>query len=253
MGVLSPSSYHASLGVAALLRGGGAPATVVFQDFTSQALGYFNGIRIPASFLAGSTLGAIFVFKSLVKEMQYRNTTERRCIQMYHVSAVLAFLLSVNTIISATVAHISILHGQFDPMADTAYMLMKREFEYEFVSTRWSFFVSLFAFLVAVTMRLLLEFDLLKRDADGKLVGGNTVATVVCSMAALFTHLMSFVNNTLYCWRSIIGMTLHLFKMTVRCAVVERKPLQIMSVLSSIAAVFFVSRASLEGMRANEE
>ena len=59
------------------------------------------------------------------------STLERRVIKFYHLVSSLAFLLSLNTIILATVAHTSVLHGRFDPMAETAYMMMKREFEYE--------------------------------------------------------------------------------------------------------------------------
>ena len=51
--------------------------------------------------------------------------------------------LTVNTIITATVAYTSILHGRFNDVAETAYMLLKREFEYEFVSVRWSFITSM--------------------------------------------------------------------------------------------------------------
>jgi len=48
---LSPSSVSSLL-----IRGGSAP---VLKNFYGDALGYFGGIRIPATFLAGSSLAAI--------------------------------------------------------------------------------------------------------------------------------------------------------------------------------------------------
>ena len=42
-----------------LLRGGATP----LQNFYGDALGFFGGIRIPATFLAGSSLAAIFTLK----------------------------------------------------------------------------------------------------------------------------------------------------------------------------------------------
>ena len=61
---------------------------------------------------------------------------------------------------------------------------------------------------------LLIEFDLLKsnnKDCDGK--GRNERGLlVVCSIGALATHLLSYVNQNLWCWKSLIGMTVHLGK-----------------------------------------
>ena len=50
---------------------------------------------------------------------------EKTVVKAYHVFSLVAFLLSLNTIVTATVAHTSILHGRFNEMAETAYMLMK--------------------------------------------------------------------------------------------------------------------------------
>ena len=121
-----------------LVRGG---ATIVeTKSYYGDALGYFGGIRIPASFLAGTSLAAIFIRKGLDKQ---GTPLEKNVIKFYHLTSIIAFLLSMNTIITATVAYTSILHGRFNDVAETAYMLLKREFEYEFVSVRWSFITSM--------------------------------------------------------------------------------------------------------------
>ena len=56
---------------------------------------------------------------------------EKRVVKFYHFVSLIGFLLSLNTIVMATSAHTSVLHGRFDAMAETAYLMIKREFEYE--------------------------------------------------------------------------------------------------------------------------
>ncbi len=85
---------------------------------------------MPASFLAGSSLAAMFIFKAKANDGELTKL-ERRVLGFYHFSSLLAFLLSLNTIATATIANVAVLHGRFDKMAETAYMMMKREFEYE--------------------------------------------------------------------------------------------------------------------------
>lgn len=123
---ISPSS------IVSLLVRGGAAAEPALQNFYGDALGYFGGIRIPASFLAGSSLAAMFIFKTKANNGKDDMTAlERRVLGFYHISSLLAFLLSLNTIATATIAHTAVLHGRFNKMAETAYIMMRREFEYE--------------------------------------------------------------------------------------------------------------------------
>ena len=190
---------------------------MVLKSFYGDALGFFGGVRIPASFLAGSSLGAIFLLKNKAFHLSSAeggsmSKLERRVIKVYHLVSVLAFVLSLNTIAMTTMACTAIHHGRFNPMAETSYMLMKREFEYEFVMTRWSFLTSIFCFLGMLTSRVLIEFDLLKKDGDGKGKKKDVAMLVVCSLGALATNLLSYVNDNLYCWKSLMGMTIHLAK-----------------------------------------
>jgi len=236
--ISAPTSLHYSLSPALLVRGGDA----VLKNFYGDALGYFGGIRIPATFLAGSSLAAIFSLKD--KDLSSKSklsNLEKIAIKMYHLLSVMAFVLSVNTIVSATVAHTSVLHGRFDPMAETAYMMMVREFLYEFISTRWSFLVSMFCFLGMVTNRILIEFDLLSPDRGGE-KRKDVAMAVVCSLGALVAHLLSFVNQRLWCWKDLVGMTATYFGMILERAFGQKKPLQIVSVLSALASVYYLAK-----------
>ena len=121
---ISPSS------ISSLLVRGGAAAEPALQNFYGDALGFFGGIRIPASFLAGSSLAAMFIFKTKTGDVKV-SKLERRVLGIYHFNSLLAFLLSINTIATATVAVTHVYHGTFNKMAETAYLMMRREFAYE--------------------------------------------------------------------------------------------------------------------------
>lgn len=159
-------------------------------------------------------------------------------IKSYHFFSLIAFLLSLNTVVIATIAHTSILHGRFNEVAETAYMLMKREFEYEFVSVRWSFLTSIFMFLGMVTSRILIDFGLVKK---GRILCArkDMAMLTVCSMGALASHLLSYVNQSLWCWRSYPRMTVYLGQLIMQRAFAERKPLQILSVLLTAASTYY--------------
>jgi hypothetical protein len=183
-----------------------AAAGVVLKDFSGAAAGYFGGVRIPASLIAGSSLGALFSLKGLLENMETKSPTERLVIQIYHAMVLISFILSLSTIVMATAATVTIMHGTFDVMAETAYILLQRELEFEFVSSRWAFLMSLVTFLVGVTGRVLLEFNLLTEKRRSLALG------VVFSMTALVSHLFSYINSTLYCWLNFLMMTFNLIK-----------------------------------------
>ncbi|KAL7511130.1 hypothetical protein ACHAXN_008186, partial [Cyclotella atomus] len=268
------SKTSLDLSNAMFVRGGG---DVVLKNFYRDALGFFGGIRIPATFLAGSSLAAIFTLKSAAASLSNDNgklsKIERRAIKFYHLVSVMAFLLSLNTIILATSAYTSILHGRFDQLAETAYLMMKREFEYEasyicidcrishntiltcsflFIAVRWSFLTSMFCFLGMITSRVLIEFDLLKVDASKSSTKRDVAALVVCSVGALAAQLMSYVNQNLWCWNSLIGMTVHVAKMVLNCAIVEKNPMQIISVALTMASIFYVAKLAINDINQDD-
>jgi hypothetical protein len=134
----------------------------------------------------------------------------------------------------STIATTSILHGEFDPMAETAYLLLKREFEYEFVSIRWSMIVGLLLFIDIVALRLILEFDMLNR-----LDRRNTAKYAVLTSVALVAHLLSVVNRTLYCWPDLAEMTVDLVWIIVTKAINEPSALQSLSIATALGAGYY--------------
>jgi len=127
-------------------------------------------------------------------------------------------------------------------MAETAYLLLKREFEYEFVTVRFSFLMSILSFLSAITLRILIEFDLLKTGNNTNWVAAGLI------FVAIVTHLFSYVNGTLFCFSNLIGMAVHAVKLNFQRVWSMNKPLEIISTLSALAAFvlylkqFFLNR-----------
>lgn len=255
---------HPASAAGLLLRGGAAVAaaatnSAVPKNFYSDALGFFGSVRTPATFLAGSSLAAIFSLKDVTGDAllssaeaiceQRLSTLEKFAVKFYQATCLFAFLLSLNATVTATVAHTSILHGGFDPMASTAYALMKREFEYEFVFVRWSFLMSIFCFLGMVASRILIEFRLLRSGNENEETSRRDAAAVVAySFGALAANQLSNVNSTLWCWNSLIGMTGHLARMIGKRAFVERRPLDVVSILCTIASVYYVGKLALNDL-----
>ena len=213
---------------------------MVLQNFAGAASGFFNGIRTPSSIISGSCLAAMFAMPGF-SEQEYPNRTplEKFLIKLYRMLTWSAYTLSLNAIITATIASSKILHAQFDPMAETGYMLLQREFEYEFLSTRLSFSLSLFTFIIVVTIRILLEFNLLS-DEDRN----NTAKFVILSAIALLAHLISDFQATLYDYSGPGEMAVELVKLIINRAIDEPTMLRVIAILSPMGAIYFGIKAA---------
>ena len=64
-----------------------------------------------------------------------------------------------------------------------------------------------------IASRMFIEFDLLsKQDHGNDETKKDMAMLVLCSLGALATHLLSYVNQNLWCWQSMVGMTFYLVK-----------------------------------------
>jgi hypothetical protein len=172
---------------------------------------YFMLIRpyYTASFLAGAAFSGLFSLNVSNEDALKKDTAvERFLIMSYRWAMFVTFLLSTHTVVISTAAIVKGLHADYDPMSESGYMLLKRSFEYEFVVSRWSYLVSLLAFLVAVTNRILFEFELFTSSEVRRTMG----VAVCLLMSGLILHLVSFLNSTLYCWNNLGEMTTALLK-----------------------------------------
>lgn len=186
------------------IRGGRAATAVALQNFASEAEGYFGGIRTPASLILGASLGALFTDVNDRDEMKTRTRAERECTRLYNSCVLLSFMLSLCTVVFATAAGVTILRGDFNPMAESAYALLNKQFEFEFLTVRLSYLSSLLSFVIGIAGRILLEYKLLHKERREE-------AIVVCfGLGAVVTHMWSYINSTLYSSQSLAGMAMKL-------------------------------------------
>jgi len=156
------------------------------KDYTDAAAGFFGGLRIPASLIAGASFGRLFA----LSQRPINSNGERLLVVLHNVNMLVAFLLCLSTVIISTAANVSILHRGFDPVASSGYVLLKREFGLQFLSCRLSFLSGCLSFLFGVFHRSLLEFQLLKpeKGMDFILLSFSWVALSWLWLVTLIRH-----------------------------------------------------------------
>jgi hypothetical protein len=169
----------------------------------SAALAFFNGVRTPASLILGVSIAALFSMTQMMKNIGTLTKREILLLRMYHAVSLLTVCLSTATVLTSTTAGTLLLLNKFD-VADPAidvYHFLKSAMGFEFVLTRWTFLTSQLLFLVSLTGRTMLEFNLLTRKR--LLPAVMTLAT----MSGMITLMLSYVNTTLNCWPNLLSMT----------------------------------------------
>jgi hypothetical protein len=218
-------------------------ATSGLKDHSGTAINYFSSVRIPAGLIAGSALAALFSLVDKSKDNQAHTRTQLESIVLiiYHLLALMSLLTSLNVIVTSTAVVETIMFGNENPMASSAFELMTREYEFEFLMTRWSFFVSLFTFLVSVAARALLSFELL----NAKRV--SSAVLVLSSFGGLLFHLLAFVNARLFSFNNMAEMTWAVFSLWFHRSLTGRGPCEMASiaclVISVITAIVMFQRA----------
>ena len=229
-------------------------STSLLMDYTEPAIKYFQTLRIPAALIAGSSLSALFV-QLQKKQLQVRRVQMElgddqseqdqqesnlyyAVRYMYHVAAGLGLLLSLNVIVIATAASNTLIIGE-DYQTSLQKLLAgggsrggrrkvvlatcmldflrQHDILYEFIATRWSFYMSMFCLLVAVTSRILIQFNLLNSNVNNTTNNNTTKEAifVVASSIAMMSHMIHLLNDRLYVYPNLFVMTIGLFKVRV--------------------------------------
>jgi len=140
----------------------------------------------------------------------------------------LAMLLAFNTTIHSTAAGTKLLiGGATDVIYKTknAWDFLLHGYEYDFIVTRWSFLTSLMCFLLGMTGRTIIEFDLLTKRP-------TTLALVLLIMMALISYSLSYINSTLFSSSNLFGMTMKVVKLEYERGMKTKHPLELVWILS---------------------
>jgi hypothetical protein len=140
--------------------------------------------------MAGSSLAALFSTSKI-----FHSKTSQRdqfLLRLYHALMLTSFALSFHIVAISTLVNYSLLRGEFNSRAPSAYIMLRREFDYEFVVTRWCLIVALLCFITGAATRTILEFDLLTKRRRNLGLG------IGCIMLSLLCSMLSYMNETLY-------------------------------------------------------
>jgi hypothetical protein len=167
--------------------------------FQGAALGFFGGVRIPASLIAGTSLGALFSMTDRARNPEGLN---KLVVRIYHSAAFCSLYLSLLAIVMCTTGSTLVLLQKYDTGKThiDVYHFLRSCFNLEFILTRFTFLVSINTLLVTIMTRILLEFDLLKPK------NRKAGVAVTCLMASMITSLISYINSTLNCWPNLLAM-----------------------------------------------
>jgi len=198
----------------------------------------YDNIRTPAALIAGSAFAAVFVLADRTKadESMKRSRIENNCLLLYMICSLVALLLSLNVVITATATGNMIMfgsapHGKQSMMAESVFDLLVRDFEYEYLLTRWSFFTSVFSFLGCITSRCLLEFNLLSKKRM------LSALLVLALNGSLGLHLLSFVNHRLTNCPNMFAMTAQVARLYVDRSLHSRDPFAMASFAMVVASI----------------
>lgn len=101
--------------------------------------------------------------------------------------------------------------------------------------------MALQCFILAVALKLILEFELLAQDRRFHLVALTSL------MMAVLGRALSYVNRTLYSWSNLRELTLHVGILVWNEAVgnEEPRPLLVVSLVSSLVSVLAIIKITL--------
>lgn len=176
----------------------------ILKDQTPFVSAYFNSMRLPATFMTTQALNTLLKLKvNKDDEVEDSDATTTLLIQVTQFLITVAFMTAITSVVSGTSASVKILHGGFDPIAPTPYDLLVRNFEFEFLSVRWTFLTSIFCFLIGMGTQGIVQFHLLDPGH------GRLLAIFVGTLTSVTCFLISYVNNNIFDYGSLIGMSKH--------------------------------------------
>jgi hypothetical protein len=219
------------------------------KDCSGDAIKFFTEIRIPAAFLLGSSLVLVFAMTNRAKDSNLKNnsTLENAVLLLYHVMSLVSFLLSLNVVLSSTAATITLLMGVENPLARSTYELLYRELNFEFLMTRFSFYVSMYTFLGAITLRSLIDFELLSKKRI------RSTLMLLLSIASLVFHWTSHVNQSLYSCPNLFSMSILVVKSYFRRAFTAGRICETFSFACFLGAMLLLGQLVLRIGQFSEE
>jgi len=174
-----------------------ATSSVELVNCVGGASGFFGGVRVPCSLLAGASLGQLGTVVG--KEKELPDTAYKTL--MGYTFTVCMMVLTVSTAMGTR------LHGSVaDPMAANTLAFLVREYELPFLACRMGFVSGLLSFMGATAVRVRHLPALPTATTKG-------LCAFICAMMAaclaLFNNtLVNYENNALFVVKRLVELTL---------------------------------------------
>lgn len=130
-----------------------AAAAVITKSFGTEAVAFFNNMRVPAALIAAAAIKDAFVMQSPPEDLR-KSTAWRLLRNFYLIMMMLAFTSELTCVFLSTHAIAALQMTPINLRAVTLGELLVRELEYEYVGVRTGFTTGLLAFTVAQAMRV---------------------------------------------------------------------------------------------------
>ena len=177
-----------------------------FNDHSHQVYHFFDQYRTPFAVLCASSLYAFFQVTSKHR-VETKKGYEKFLTRQLHFSFITPFMLSLVVLLISTMTVTTILRGDFDPKAETAYELVMKEFKFEYVAIQWCCIISIISMIRGVYIHAVVDHRLFDNKKE-------EFAMVVTDLFSFITGALAYINSSLYSWDSFYGMTCDLFKVS---------------------------------------
>ena len=187
-------------------------APLLISDYTGPAVKFFQSLRVPSALIAGSSLTAFFL--KLNDKKQRPTKLYYTVLYLYYLLSSLALMLSLNVIVTSTAASNTLLVGaDYHHVTKKAIVatsmldfLRQKGIVYQFIVTRWSFYMAMLSFMQAITCRTLIVFDFLRKE------NRKCALLVIVAMTSFLSHILHLLNDCVYVYPNLLAMTIGLFK-----------------------------------------
>ena len=209
---------------------------------TSAAINFFKGSQLPTIFIAGASLAGLFAMTEGINNIRSMTKFQIFLLRLYHVTSVLSLCLSLSSLVTSMSATTLLMLSDFSmiPQAEKlgldAYQFLRSNLNFEFLFTRWTFFVSVPFLIVSTTIRMLLQFELFRPKR--RLAGWGVVST----MTGVLCFIIGYSNTTQHCWPSFWGLTQETLGILWKRAFINRQPMFIASVASFAIGILLTAR-----------
>lgn len=191
--------------------------TLIDPTSTTAAINFFNGTQLPAILIVGLSLMGIFATSMTENANNTHGLSKLQMflLRLYHLSSLLSFCLSLSSIVTSATATTLLLQSDFSMVSKNnikngidVFHFLKSNMNFEFLYVQWASLVSVIVFIIATTMRILLQFELFKPKR--KLAGWGVVMT----MTGFISFIIGYINTTQSSWTSFGGLTKELFNVS---------------------------------------